>query len=39
MIQQSHPWAYITENMNLKTYMHPCAHSNTIYNSQAMETT
>ena len=38
MIQQSHSWAYIWTKQNLKRYMHPYAHSSTIYKSQDMET-
>ena len=41
MIQQSHSWAYISEeeSSNLKRCMHPNVHSSTIYNSQDMEAT
>ena len=41
MIQQFHSWilSKINENINLKGYIYPNVHSNTIYNSQDMETT
>ena len=39
MIQQSHSWAYIGENPNLKRYMHPNVLSSIIYNNQDMEAT
>ena len=39
MIQQSHFRAHIQWKSNLKRYMHPYAHSSTIYNGQDMETT
>ena len=39
MTQQSHSWAYVRENSNLKRYMHSSVHSSTVYNSQDMEAT
>jgi len=39
MIQQSHSWAYIQTNYNLKRYIYPCIHSSTIFNTQDMEAT
>jgi len=39
MMQQSHSWAYIQKNYNLKRYTHPYAYSNIIHNSQGMATT
>ena len=38
MIQQSHSWAYIW-GKSIWRYMAPNVHSNTIYNSQDMEST
>ena len=38
-MQQSHSWAYIQKNYNLKRYTHPYAYSNIIHNSQGMATT
>ena len=41
MIQQSHSWASMWRNHNLKKkkYMHPNVHCSTVYNSQNMEAT
>ena len=38
-IWPSNPTSEEMENTNLKRYMHPYAHSSTIYNSQDRETT
>ena len=39
MIQQSHSWAHIQTNSNLKRQMHSNVRSSPAYNSQDMETT
>ena len=41
MILQLYSWAYSQRklNYNLKTYMHPNVHWNTIYNNQDVEAT
>ena len=39
MILQSHSWAYIQTNYNLKRYIQPNVHHRNVYNSQDMEAT